>query len=126
MTLENEKLRRLCDELHKQLARERESVNEFREANQRLREIEPSKDLYESLRGLLYDLREQIASEQERVIKFGEANQRLEAEVERLKKDLMVKSGLIHFLRGQNQDLNQSCIQWKAKNKRLLKKALEE
>ena len=36
MTLENEKLRRLCDELHKQLARERESVDELSKANQRL------------------------------------------------------------------------------------------
>ena len=38
MTLENEKLRRLCDELHKQLAREQKSVNELGEDNIKLRD----------------------------------------------------------------------------------------
>ena len=50
----------------------------------------------------------------------------LEAEVERLEALAIAQKDMIRFLKEQNQDLNRSCIQWKAENKRLLKRAMED
>ena len=50
----------------------------------------------------------------------------LEAEVKDIKALALTRGDMIRFLKGQNSDLNQSCIRRKTENKRLLKKAMEE